>query len=95
VDEQILGPQTPPPPLCLPLQDQIKAAAALIKTAQRPLVIVGKGAAYAGAERQVAQLVTYANLPFLATPMGKGVIDDADPKSVAPARCFIILNLNT
>lgn len=38
--------------------------------AERPLVIIGKGAAYARAEKAVNDLVHQCNFPFLATPMG-------------------------
>lgn len=62
------------------------AAVAALKAAKSPLVIVGKGAAYGRAENQVQALVEYAGLPFLPTPMGKGVIDDDHPQCVAPAR---------
>ena len=47
-------------------------AVSVLMTAQRPLVIVGKGAAFAKAEIPVRKLVRDRNLPFLATPMGKG-----------------------
>jgi 2-hydroxyacyl-CoA lyase 1 len=47
-------------------------AIGLLKAAQRPLVIVGKGAAYGKAEIPVRKLIRDRNLPFLATPMGKG-----------------------
>ena len=55
----------------LPLLEILKAVNVL-KSAQRPLVIVGKGAAFAKAEIPVRKLVRDRNLPFLATPMGKG-----------------------
>ena len=32
------------------------------------------------------------NLPFLATPMGKGVVKDTDPRSVGSARTFVLRN---
>ena len=44
------------------------------------------GAAYAGAEKAVRDLVEGCKLPFLPTPMGKGVIPDDHPLCVAPAR---------
>lgn len=73
-------------PLIYPDPKQIKLAVDLLTHAKNPLVIVGKGAAYSRAEREVIDLVTSANLPFLATPMGKGVVPDTSPKSVASAR---------
>lgn len=47
---------------------------------------MGKGAAYGKAEKEVRELIESTNLPFLATPMGKGVVPDVSPKSVASAR---------
>lgn len=45
-----------------------------------------QGAAYSGAEAEIQYLVTRNSLPFLPTPMGKGVISDDHPLCVAPAR---------
>ncbi|VEN56337.1 unnamed protein product [Callosobruchus maculatus] len=75
-----------PPPLIFPNPSDIQAAVNLITQSSRPLVIVGKGAAYARAENTVRELIETTNLPFLATPMGKGVVPDVSPKCVQPAR---------
>ena len=54
---------------------------------KRPLVIIGKGAAYSsGASDLIKTFIHETNLPFLPTPMGKGCVPDSDPHSVAPAR---------
>lgn len=60
--------------------------AQLIKAAKAPLVVIGKGAAYAQAEVAIRHLVDKAKLPFLPTPMGKGVIADSHPLNTASAR---------
>ena len=44
------------------------------------------GAAYAQAEAEIQHFVSNSNLPFLPTPMGKGVIADTHPLCVAAAR---------
>ena len=44
------------------------------------------GAAYAGCERELKQLVEGCKLPFLPTPMGKGTLPDEHKLCVAPAR---------
>uniref|UniRef100_A0A672MCS1 2-hydroxyacyl-CoA lyase n=1 Tax=Sinocyclocheilus grahami TaxID=75366 RepID=A0A672MCS1_SINGR len=59
---------------------------AMSVTAQRPLIIIGKGAAYARAEKEVRELVEVTGIPFLPTPMGKGVLPDDHPNCVAAAR---------
>lgn len=60
--------------------------AQLIKSAKAPLVVIGKGAAYAQAESFIRHLVDTAQLPFLPSPMGKGVIADSHPLNTASAR---------
>ena len=44
------------------------------------------GAAYAHAEKPLQEFVERCKLPFLPTPMGKGVISDEHPLCVAAAR---------
>lgn len=58
----------------------------LIKSAKAPLVVIGKGAAYARAEGVIRDLIHKTNLPFLPTPMGKGVVADSHPANTASAR---------
>jgi 2-hydroxyacyl-CoA lyase 1 len=70
----------------------IERALAALRSAERPLLIVGKGAAYARAEREVRAFVERTRLPFLASPMGKGVVPDDHPLSVAPARSYALQN---
>ena len=68
----------------------IQAALAALKSAERPLVIVGKGMAWARAENEVLELIEKTQLPFLPTPMGKGVIDDDHPLAISPARTLAL-----
>ena len=56
------------------------------KTAEKPLVIVGKGMAWSRAEDEVRQFIDRTQVPFLASPMGKGVVPDDHPLSVGAAR---------
>ena len=66
--------------------DKILRVAQTLQSAKAPLVIVGKGAAYARAELAIRQLINQSNLPFLPTPMGKGVLPDSHPLNMASAR---------
>ncbi|KAJ8313530.1 hypothetical protein KUTeg_008091, partial [Tegillarca granosa] len=81
-----------PAPLCpLPAKvyadpDNIKEAVDLLYYADKPLVIIGKGAAYSKAEDSIKDLVIGSRLPFLPTPMGKGVIPDDHELCISPAR---------
>ncbi|CAI7988712.1 2-hydroxyacyl-CoA lyase 1 [Geodia barretti] len=82
--EQVLP--CPPPPMSLADPAAVQRAVSLLRSAQRPLVIVGKGVAYAFAEHEARSLIVPRRLPFLPTPMGKGVLSDAHPLCVSPAR---------
>ncbi|KAJ2359145.1 hypothetical protein GGF43_000311 [Coemansia sp. RSA 2618] len=64
----------------------IREAAALLAGARSPLIIVGKGAAYARAEAEVRALVEKYQAPFLPTPMGKGVVPDSHVRNASSAR---------
>lgn len=86
------------PACCLPrpisLADplEVQKAVAALKKAQNPLIIIGKGAAFSQAENNIRRLVNECGLPFLPTPMGKGVVPDDHPFSVAAARSSALLH---
>ncbi|TRY93287.1 hypothetical protein DNTS_010845 [Danionella cerebrum] len=79
----------PAPPVSQADSREIKKAAGLLGSAQRPLIIIGK--AYARAEREIRELVDVTGVPFLPTPMGKGVLPDDHPNCVAAARSRALL----
>lgn len=81
----------PLPQMILP-PDLVSASLKLLKQAKSPLVIVGKGIAYAGAHNEMREFVERTQIPFLATPMGKGVISDYNELSAAPARSHVLGN---
>ncbi|KAF2471923.1 uncharacterized protein BDR25DRAFT_366664 [Lindgomyces ingoldianus] len=66
--------------------ERIGQIAALLRSAKAPLVVVGKGAAYAQSEGIIRCLVDETGIPFLPTPMGKGVLPDAHPLNTSSAR---------
>jgi 2-hydroxyacyl-CoA lyase 1 len=70
--------------------ENLDAALDLLETAKRPLVVVGKGMAWSRAEDAVNDFVKKTQLPFLASPMGKGIIDDNHPLSVGAARTLAL-----
>lgn len=55
-------------------------------------MVVGKGVAYANAAEEMRALVEKTGIPFLATPMGKGVVSDFSPLSAARARSHALQN---
>uniref|UniRef100_A0A6I8SZI8 2-hydroxyacyl-CoA lyase n=1 Tax=Xenopus tropicalis TaxID=8364 RepID=A0A6I8SZI8_XENTR len=81
-----------PPPTSLADPTAVHKAVLELKNAQQPLVIVGKGAAFSRAERSISKLVQDCGLPFLPTPMGKGVVPDNHPNCVAAARSSALQN---
>jgi 2-hydroxyacyl-CoA lyase 1 len=64
----------------------------LLKSAKKPLVIVGKGVGYGNAYEEMRSFITKSNLPFLATPMGKGIVEDDNSHSTASARTYVLKN---
>lgn len=94
VNEELVPPYytSPEVPLSYPDPKKIDEAVQMICWAKRPLVIVGKGSAYARAEYEVNELIKSTNLPYLATPMGKGVVPDDSDLNIAPARSFALQN---
>ena len=90
-----LVPAPPPAPVILPDQKSLQHAATLIRNSAKPLVIIGKGAAYGRAEEEIRNFARATNLPLLATPMGKGVISDDNPQLVAAARSTALEGADT
>lgn len=84
------SPSLPHPPAsapqALPSHSALQESASLIRSAKAPLVVIGKGAAYARAETSIRALIAQTKIPFLPTPMGKGVAPDSHPLNVASAR---------
>lgn len=79
-------PCCPPPPVSMADSGAVFEAVSVLKASKRPLVIIGKGAAFARAEADLKEFVETTGLPFLPTPMGKGVLPDDHPSCVAAAR---------
>jgi len=78
------------PPRSLADPASVAAALETLKSARNPLVIVGKGMAWSRAESEVRRFIEHTQLPFLATPMGKGVVPDDHPLSVGGARSLAL-----
>ena len=76
----------------LPPDNSIKKAVEALRSAKNPLIIVGKGAAYGKASEEVIELVNITKIPFLPTPMGKGVVPDSHPQNISAARSTALSN---
>ena len=77
-------------PRQLPDQESVKRAIQLLKTAQRPLIILGKGAAYAQADKNIQELIERTGIPYLPMSMAKGLLPDTHPQSAAAARSMAL-----
>ncbi|KAL8949439.1 MAG: hypothetical protein Q9222_004445, partial [Ikaeria aurantiellina] len=87
-----LPPITPtaPPPNPSADETSLFKAAQLLKSARSPLIVIGKGAAYGRASASISTLVSHTQVPFLPTPMGKGVLPDSHLLNTASARSAAI-----
>jgi 2-hydroxyacyl-CoA lyase 1 len=85
-------PRVEPPPTPQVEDYLIKQALAAFKSARNPLAIIGKGAAWSRAEEQVRRFIDETQMPFLPSPMGKGVVPDDHPLSVAAGRSYALQN---
>jgi oxalyl-CoA decarboxylase len=81
-----------PAPASPPAPEAVGRALDLLASAQRPLAILGKGAAYACAENEIRSFVEATGIPFLPMSMAKGLLPDEHPQSAAAARSYVIGN---
>ncbi|NWB88512.1 3D-(3,5/4)-trihydroxycyclohexane-1,2-dione acylhydrolase (decyclizing) [Pseudomonas gingeri] len=65
-------------------RDAIAAAAALLKTAKRPLIISGGGVRYSGAEEALAEFAAKRGIPVVETIAGKGALTHDHPVHAGP-----------
>jgi oxalyl-CoA decarboxylase len=77
-------------PRQLPAPDSVERAIALLKGAKRPLIILGKGAAYAQADAAIRSLVENSGIPYLPMSMAKGLLPDTHAQSASAARSFVL-----
>ncbi|KAJ9614308.1 hypothetical protein H2200_002444 [Cladophialophora chaetospira] len=85
VERQKLSPLREVPKSVAP-DNKIRDVVQAIQTAKAPLVVIGKGAAYARAEQQIRALIDRTGLPFVPSPMAKGVVPDSSINNISAAR---------
>jgi len=81
-----------PAPPQYPSAVSVTRAIDLLASAQRPLAILGKGAAYARADEEIRTFIETTGIPFLPMSMAKGLLPDEHPQSAAAARSYAIGN---
>src|SRR6202047_3180682 len=79
-----------PAPAQIPAADAIKRALDVLKSAKRPLIILGKGAAYAQADDAIKNFVEKSGVPFLPMSMAKGLLPDTHPQCAGAARSTVL-----
>ena len=79
-----------PDPAQLPAPEAVDRALQLLVQARRPLIVLGKGAAYAQADNVIQKFVEDTGIPYLPMSMAKGLLPDTHPQSVAAARSLAL-----
>jgi oxalyl-CoA decarboxylase len=79
-----------PAPAQIPAPIAVKRALDVLRSARRPLIILGKGAAYAQADDEIRALVEKSGIPFLPMSMAKGLLPDTHPQSAGAARSTVL-----
>jgi oxalyl-CoA decarboxylase len=79
-----------PAPAQIPAPDAVKRALDVLKGAKRPLIILGKGAAYAQADDAIRALIEKSGAPFLPMSMAKGLLPDTHPQCAGAARSTVL-----
>jgi oxalyl-CoA decarboxylase len=79
-----------PAPAQLPAPSAVKRALDVLKSAKRPLIILGKGAAYAQADDAIKSFVEKSGAPFLPMSMAKGLLPDLHPQCAGAARSTVL-----
>lgn len=77
-------------PAQIPAPSAVKRALDVLKGAKRPLIILGKGAAYAQADDEIRALVEKTGAPFLQMSMAKGLLPDTHAQSAGAARSTVL-----
>jgi oxalyl-CoA decarboxylase len=79
-----------PAPKQIPAPDAVKRALDLLRSAKKPLIILGKGAAYAQVDADIRALVEKTGIPYLPMSMAKGLLPDTHEQCASAARSFVL-----
>ncbi|WP_428031142.1 oxalyl-CoA decarboxylase [Ancylobacter sp.] len=77
-------------PAQLPSPAAVTRALDVLKSAKKPLIILGKGAAYAQADEEIRSFIETSGIPFLPMSMAKGLLPDNHPLSAGAARSTVL-----
>jgi oxalyl-CoA decarboxylase len=79
-----------PAPAQIPAPTAIERALDVLRGAKKPLIILGKGAAYAQADEDIRAFVEKSGIPFTPMSMAKGLLPDLHPQCAAAARSTVL-----
>ena len=79
-----------PAPRQIPAPDAVKRALDVLKGAKKPLILLGKGAAYAQADADIRALIEKTGIPYLPMSMAKGLLPDTHPQSASATRSHVL-----
>jgi len=79
-----------PAPKQIPAPEAVKRALDLLRSAKKPLIILGKGAAYAQADAEIRALIEKTGIPYLPMSMAKGLLADTHEQCASAARSFVL-----
>jgi oxalyl-CoA decarboxylase len=79
-----------PAPRQIPAPEAVRRALDLLKSAKKPLIILGKGAAYAQCDADIRTLVEKTGIPYLPMSMAKGLLPDTHEQSASAARSYVL-----
>src|SRR5688572_2663850 len=79
-----------PAPKQIPAPEAVKRAVDLLKGAKKPLIILGKGAAYAQADNEIKNLIERTGIPYLPMSMAKGLLPDTHEQCASAARSLVL-----
>jgi oxalyl-CoA decarboxylase len=77
-------------PRQIPAPEAVQRALDVLRNAKRPLILLGKGAAYAQADASIRALVEKSGIPYLPMSMAKGLLPDTHAQSASAARSFVL-----
>jgi oxalyl-CoA decarboxylase len=84
-----------PAPAQIPGPAAVARAIELLKNAKRPLILLGKGAAYAGAanpdsDAAIKAMIENSGIPYLPMSMAKGLLPDTHAQCASAARSYVL-----
>ena len=84
-----------PAPAQFPAPEAVRRALDILDKARKPLIILGKGAAYAQADDLVRGFVEKTGIPYIAMSMAKGLLPDTHPQYAGAARSLALKDADT